>query len=87
MTNIKSKIKRIKQSRKAAVRNKDTRSSIKNLSIELDKALNAKDKKKANTLFNQIVKSLDKACAHGVIHANKAASRKSSFSKKINALK
>ena len=87
MANIKSKIKRIKQSRKSAIRNKDVRSNIKNLSIELDEALNSKDKKKANALYAQIVKSLDKASAHGVIHANKAASRKSSFSKKFNSLK
>ncbi len=87
MANIKSKIKRTKQSRKAAVRNKGTRSLLKTLISNFRESIEKKDKKKAADLLAQTSKALDKAVSKGVIHSNRAAAKKSNLSKQLKALK
>lgn len=87
MANIKSQIKRNRQSRKAAVRNKGDRQALKTLIIKFDKALSDKKKKEAQAIYSETVKTLDKAAASGLIHANRAASKKSDLSKRLAALK
>lgn len=87
MANIKSQIKRIKQNEKAAQRNKGKRSALKTLITKFNKAVEDKNKDEAVKLFTTTSKSLDKAASAGVIHANRAAAKKSAFSKKLNTLK
>jgi len=87
MANIKSQIKRIKQSEKAALRNKGKRSALKTLISKFDKAVDEKNKEQATALFSETTKTLDKASATGIIHTNRAAGKKSTLSKKLNALK
>jgi small subunit ribosomal protein S20 len=46
----------------------------------------AGNKEQATVLAREATKALDKAASKGVIHANQAANRKSSISKKASAL-
>jgi len=87
MANIKSQIKRIEQSKKATLRNKGKRSALKTLISKFDKAVDEKNKEQATELFTESTKALDKAAATGIIHANRAAGKKSTLNKKLNTLK
>lgn len=87
MANIKSAIKRNKQNEKRRIRNRivrgKTRTFIKEARLELQNA-NVESAEKA--VLN-VVSSLDKAVAKGVIHKNNAARRKSRMMKRLVALK
>ena len=86
MANIKSQIKRNKQSEKARMRNKSVKSAIKTY-IGKFEALAAKGgKEAAKPIYLQTISSLDKAAGKGVIHPNNAANKKSGLTKKFNAL-
>ena len=87
MANIKSQIKRNRQTEVITVRNKDKRSALKNLVANLNAAIEKKDKKKAAELFTKTSRALDKAASSGIIHKARAASRKSAFSRRISSLK
>lgn len=79
-----SAIKRIRQSRRRALRNKANISKMKTL---VKKVQTAKEKEKAQAAYKSAVKLLDQLAAKGVIHKNKASNQKSRLSKVVNALK
>lgn len=85
MANIKSQIKRNRQSEKARLANKAVRSELKTRSKA---ALSAAENKDASTedALKLAIKRLDKAASSGVIHKNQAANRKSRLVKRVNAL-
>jgi len=85
VANIKSQIKRNLTNEKRRLRNKATRSEVK---TRLKTAV-ASAEAGTETVVEDLrlaVKRLDKAAAHGVIHKNQAANRKSRLVRRINAL-
>jgi len=83
MANIKSQIKRNRQTIKRAERNKAVRSELKTRTKVAAKAADdgADD---AAERVRQAVKRIDSAASKGVIHKNAAARRKSRLMKKLN---
>jgi len=86
MANIKSKIKRMKQSRVAALRNKETKTLIKSTVRKFKEAVAAKDAKNAQAVGSKAIRILDKAVSKGIIHKNRAAEKKSFISSTLHNL-
>lgn len=86
MANIKSQIKRNKTNQKAEERNRAVKSELKTVVRQAREAIAAGDKDKAQAAVKVASRKIDKAVSKGVIHANQAANRKSSISKKAAAL-
>ena len=85
MANIKSQIKRNRTNEKARMRNKAVKSSLKTAVRKFREAAEA-GSADAVVLGRDANRALDKAASKGVIHANQAANRKSSITKKAAAL-
>jgi len=79
-----SELKRVRQSRKANLKNKAYRSKV-NTSIK--KVLSSTKKDDALSSLKDAVKIIDKVASKGIIHKNKAANKKSSLYKYTNKLK
>jgi small subunit ribosomal protein S20 len=86
VANIKSQIKRNKQSAAAHERNKSVKSALKTAIRSFREAATSGDADKAKDLAKVAVKKLDKAASAGVIHKNQAANRKSSIAKQASGL-
>ena len=84
MANIKSQIKRNRQSEKARQRNKAARSTLKTKVKSFVQAAEAGDDS-AQEKLKDVNRALDKAASKGVIHKNKAANQKSRLSKKLSS--
>jgi len=84
VANIKSQIKRNRQSEAARVRNKAVRSELK---TRTKRALTAAAEGAEDTaeITRLAIKRIDRAAAKGVIHKNQAARRKSRLLKNIAA--
>jgi len=87
MANIKSQIKRNRQSEKARQRNKSVKSSLKTSVRRFHEAVAAGDAEKTAAQAQVVARELDKAAAKGVIHKNQAANRKSAISKAASSVK
>ena len=85
MANIKSQIKRNRQSEKARLRNKAVRSEMK---TRTKRVLAAADEGSADIAEQArlAIQRIDTAASKGVIHKNQAANKKSSMAKKAAAL-
>ena len=86
MANIKSQIKRNKQSEKARQRNQAVKSSLRTAVRKFREIADTGDKDGAQVAGRDAMKKLDKAVSKGVIHANQAANRKSSIAKTTASL-
>ena len=84
MANIKSQIKRNRQSELARQRNKAYRSSLKTKIKNFMTTAEAGDKDAAAEAYKEAARSLDKAASKGVIHKNTAANKKSRLAKRLN---
>jgi len=73
LANIKSAIKRHKQSLKRRARNRAVKSRIKTFIKSLRVALESGNIDKAKELFPIVMKEIDKAASKGVIHRNNAS--------------
>ncbi|MEG0229845.1 MAG: 30S ribosomal protein S20 [Oscillospiraceae bacterium] len=84
MPNIKSAEKRVDVTKKQTLRNKIIKSNLKTILKKADAAIadNSADKE---VIVKQAIKTIDKACAKGVLHKNCAARKKSSLT--LKALK
>jgi len=69
------------------IRNRSTKSTLRTQVRKVREAIAAKELDKSQTEFKTLVKKLDKAASHNVIHANRAARTKSRLSSAIKALK
>ena len=87
MPNTASAKKRMRQDTVRRARNRSTKSSLRTQIRKVREAITAKDHEKCQTEFRVLVKKIDKAAAHKVIHANTAARTKSRLSHAIKALK
>ena len=85
MANIKSQIKRNRQSEVARQRNKAVRSFLKTKVKQVEEAAASGNSDEALDAYRVAARELDKAAAKGVIHKNKAARLKSKLAKRLNA--
>jgi small subunit ribosomal protein S20 len=83
VANIKSQIKRNRQTEKRNARNKAVRSELK---TRVKRAITAAEQGEENAAdaAKAAIKRLDKAATKGIIHKNAAARRKSRLQKRIN---
>lgn len=86
MANIKSAKKRILVNNAKALRNQMLRSQIKTVIKKYDLAVASGDKAAASDAYRLAVKKVDQAVAHGILHKNNAAHKKSAFTKKFNEM-
>lgn len=87
MPNIKSAIKRTRVIEKKTSRNNMIKSEYKTAVKKFEAAVAAGNAEEATTLYSEATKKVDMACSKGVIVKNTAARKKSSMSKKLNAMK
>jgi small subunit ribosomal protein S20 len=81
VANIRSQIKRNRQTIKRQARNKAVRSELRTRTKKANAAI-AEDVTSADEEIRLAVKRIDKAGAKGVIHKNQAANRKSRLMKR-----
>jgi small subunit ribosomal protein S20 len=86
VANIKSQIKRNKQTLAAHERNKAVKSALKTSGRKFREAAEAGNADEAKAAAHDAGKELDKAASKGVIHKNQAANRKSSIQKQAASL-
>ena len=86
MANIKSQIKRNKQTDAAHERNKAVKSALKTSIRKFRETAAAGNADEAKAAAVDAAKQLDKAASKGVIHKNQAANRKSAIAKKTASL-
>ncbi len=86
MANIKSQIKRNRQSEKARLRNKTVRSEIRTRSKSALEAAQAGDPAAAAEALKLAQARIDVAVTRGVLHAKTAARRKSKLTKQVRTL-
>lgn len=87
MANIKSQIKRNKQSAAARLRNRVYRGSARTFVRRAQVAVRTENTELAETEVVKAIRALDKAAAKGVIHKNNAARRKSRLMAHLNSIK
>lgn len=87
MPNIKSAIKRLRQSEKKNLYNRQIKSSLHTLKKKLVKLIEENKKPEAIALYNDYASALDKAARKSVIHLNRASQRKALVMQKLNAIK
>ena len=86
MANIKSAKKRILVSNAKALRNRMLKTQLKTVIKKYDLAVASGDKVAASEAYRLAVKKVDQAVAHGILHKNNAAHKKSAFTKKFNEM-
>ena len=86
MANIKSQIKRNRQTIAAHERNKAVKSALKTAIRRFREAAEAGDADQAKAAALDAAQRLDKAASKGVIHKNQAANRKSAIHKTASSL-
>jgi len=86
VANIKSQIKRNRQTEVARERNKAVRSALKTSARRFNEAVDAGNTDGAKALAREASRKLDKAASSRVIHKNQAANRKSAIAKKAASL-
>jgi small subunit ribosomal protein S20 len=85
MANIKSQIKRNRQSELQRQRNKAERSTLKTQIKKFQTVLESGDKDAALATYRETAQAFDKAASKGIIHKNKAANTKSRLAKKLGS--
>lgn len=86
MPNIKSAKKRVGIIEKKTSRNNMIKSGYKSAVKKFEQAVKDGNVEEAKVLFSEATKKIDQACTKGVIVKNTAARKKSSLSKKLNAV-
>ena len=86
MANIKSAKKRILVNQAKALKNQMLKSALKTTIKKFNAAVDAGDKAAASELYKVAVKKVDQAVAHGILHKNNAAHKKSEFTVKFNKM-
>ena len=86
MANIKSQIKRNRQSSDAHERNKSVKSALKTAVRKFHEAAESGKTVEAKAAALDASRRLDKAASKGVIHKNQAANRKAAINKQASSL-
>jgi len=84
VANIKSQIKRNRQTEKARLRNRAVRTELKTRTRKALEAAESGDN--AAEAAAEAMRRLDKAAAQGVLHPNTASRRKARLQKRLNSL-
>ena len=84
MPNIKSAKKRVLVTEVKTLQNKMKRSEMKTAIKKFNEAVASGDKEAAKAAFSAVVRKVDRAAAHGLIHKNCVAHKKSQFAKALN---
>ena len=87
MANIKSSKKAIKVIAKKTENNHELKARVKNLIKETEKAIALGDSEKANTLFKDVQKYMDRAVSKGLIKSNTSDRQKARLSNKVKNMK
>lgn len=87
MPNIKSAKKRVLVNKVKYLNNQAFKSALKTTLKKFDAAVAGGNKEEVTAAYTAAVKSVDKACARNIYHANKAARQKSSLTLKLNSVK
>ncbi len=87
MANMKNAKKAIRTIKKKKENNNTFKASMRTAIKNVEKAVNAKDKKAAQENLNVAIKRIDKAASKGVVKSNFAARNKSRLTKKVNEMK
>ena len=83
MPQHKSAAKRVRQSAKRRIRNRDQRSKMRTMMSKLGEI---KDREEAQAYLSETKSYLDRMVRKNIIHKNKAANYKSALEKAVNAL-
>ena len=86
LPNIKSAKKRVLVINTKTAQNRAAKSALKTALKKFDAAVAEGSKTEAEVAYKVAVKAVDKAAAKGLIHANKAARKKSQLTIKLNAI-
>ena len=86
MANIKSAKKRIRVNQAKALQNQMVKSQLKTIIKKYNLAVESGDKAAASELYKLAVKKVDQAVAHGILHKNNAAHKKSALTLKYNQM-
>ena len=86
MANIKSAKKRILVNQTKALQNQMIKSQLKTVIKKYNLAVESGDKAQASELYKLAVKKVDQAVAHGILHKNNAAHKKSALTLKFNKM-
>ena len=86
MANIKSAKKRILVNQTKALQNQMIKSQLKTTLKKYNLAVESGDKAQASELYKLAVKKVDQAVAHGILHKNNAAHKKSALTLKFNKM-
>ena len=86
MANIKSAKKRILVNQTKALQNQMIKSQLKTTLKKDNLAVESGDKAAASELYKLAVKKVDQAVAHGILHKNNAAHKKSALTLKFNKM-
>ncbi len=86
MPRTKSVQKRIRQNEKRRVRNRANVSRYKTATKKLEAAIKQKDTAKARELLPGVAATIDKAASKNALTKNSASRKKSSLSRRVNAL-
>ncbi len=81
-----SALKRVRQSAKRRLVNRDRKKDLRVKLKSIDTLIGKKDAESARKELPGVLRTLDRVSAKGTIHKNTAARRKSRLMKKINAL-
>jgi small subunit ribosomal protein S20 len=84
VANIKSQIKRNRQTIKATERNRAVKSEFKTAIRKFREAADAGNRDEAENLMREASQQLDKAVSKGVIHTNQAANKKARMANRFN---
>lgn len=86
MANIKSAIKRLKQSVKRNQRNRRIKSHVKSAIKDFHQHLVGQDESKARVAYARVSKIIDQAVSKGVLHKNNGARKKSRLARKLKQI-
>jgi small subunit ribosomal protein S20 len=82
----KSAMKRMRQDEKRQLRNVSVKSSLKTFAKRVEQLVGQQDITNAAVVLRKTESAFDKAAGKGIIHPNKAARKKASLSRKVQAL-
>ena len=86
MKRSKSVLKRIRQNERRRIDNRANASKCKTMIKKLEAALNQNESDTARNLLPTVVAAIDKAAAKNALSKNSASRRKSSLTRRVNAL-
>ena len=86
MPNSASAAKRLRQTEKRRLLNKDRKTELKSLAKKFDRAIHDGKKEDAVSVSREYIKRLDQAAGHNVVHKNYVSRHKASVATKVAKL-